>query len=257
MKTGIVMEITEGKAIILQSNGQFVQQEAQPGWQKGAVVTWQSRRASKRRWGYLAACCALLLLSAGGYQLYSQPKALVSIDVNPSIELSLNRFDRVVDARAMNPEAYGILNQASVGHERYDQALAAILTAEGAAGYLNDEAQVVLTVYAENEARQSALLTGAKESTDAALAVYRASPMVEVHEVDELVVSEAHGCGVTAGKYIYLQQLQEADPSIDITQYTHHSISQIKNDIENCRSGHTMSVETSGGGCGNRHHGHH
>lgn len=41
-----------------------------------------------------------LMAGAGGYTVYSRPVSYISIDVNPSIELAVNRFDRVVSAKA-------------------------------------------------------------------------------------------------------------------------------------------------------------
>ena len=52
--------------------------------------------------------------------------------------------------------------------------------------------------------------------------------------------------GVTAGKYIYLQKLEEAAPETDITQYSHCSIDEIKEHISNCESRHQTDYEGSG-----------
>lgn len=236
MKTGVVIEITAGKAVVMTSAGQFVQVKAQSGWQTGDVVHVGTARSQQRTWGYLAACCALIMLSVGGYRFYMLPQVLISIDVNPSIELSLNRLDRVVETKALNPEAEAILAQATIKHQRYDQALTALLAAEEMAGYLQDDSEVVLTVYADDAIKQAAVFSGARQCTNEALA-HHYTIGVEAHQVDGTLVQEAHGCGVTAGKYLYLQQLQEADPAVDITEYTHHSINELKGEIESCRSG--------------------
>ena len=49
-----------------------------------------------------------------GYSWVQRPVSYVSIDVNPSIELALNRFDRVVYAAAYNLEGEEILNGLSL-----------------------------------------------------------------------------------------------------------------------------------------------
>ena len=48
------------------------------------------------------------------YSLYFTEIAFVDIDVNPSIELSLNRFDRVVDVYAYNDDGQEILDNVSI-----------------------------------------------------------------------------------------------------------------------------------------------
>ena len=49
-----------------------------------------------------AAACFLCLL-AGSYWLYFVPTAEISIDINPSIELGINRFDQVISVRGRTP----------------------------------------------------------------------------------------------------------------------------------------------------------
>ncbi len=44
----------------------------------------------------MAVICVCIFAGAGGYSVYSRPVSYISIDVNPSIELAVNRFDRVV-----------------------------------------------------------------------------------------------------------------------------------------------------------------
>ncbi len=63
-----------------------------------------------------ATACAALLLAIGitGYSWTKTPVSYISIDVNPSIELSLNRFGRVVSATAFNAEGRKILETLSL-----------------------------------------------------------------------------------------------------------------------------------------------
>ena len=68
----------------------------------------------------------------------------------------------------------------------------------------------------------------------------------EYRAVTSEEVEAAHSCGVTAGKYIYLQKLEEAAPETDITQYSHCSIDEIKEHISNCESRHQTDYEGSG-----------
>ena len=49
-----------------------------------------------------AAACLLVLLGAGGYYALLVPVSAISVDVNPSLELSLNRLDRVISVEAFN-----------------------------------------------------------------------------------------------------------------------------------------------------------
>lgn len=236
MKTGIVMEITEGCAVVLSSGGDFASYPAHSSWRVGDVVRLRQTKRSFRPLYALAACFALVAaLGGGGWKLWFTESALVSIDVNPSIELSLNRFDRVIAASARNAEAVAVLGEVSPQGMVYDEALSAIIGAENAAGYFTLDANVVVTVYAEDAGRQNALLENVTRSTDSALQENHDGTDAEYHAVDAATVKGAHGCGVTAGKFLYLEQLQAADPQIDIEQFTHHSIPELRGQIEECQ----------------------
>ena len=63
-----------------------------------------------------AAAAALVLLGGGGY-LYASPYAYVSLDVNPSVEYVLNRFDRVLQATAVNEDGGRVLEGARLANK--------------------------------------------------------------------------------------------------------------------------------------------
>ena len=86
------------------------------------------------RWQRLAAACVLLVLCAGGIfsWLWFSTKAVVSIDVNPSVALSLNRFEYVIDTQAGNTDGA--------------DALDALMGAMSRKGYLDDQAQISVFV---------------------------------------------------------------------------------------------------------------
>ena len=56
----------------------------------------------------LIAAVLVVLLSIGSWA-YASPYTFVSLDVNPSIEFTLNRFNRVIDVKAINDDGSEIL----------------------------------------------------------------------------------------------------------------------------------------------------
>ena len=59
-------------------------------------------------------------------RLYDQPVAYVGIDVNPSIELGLNRFGIVVETTAINDDGRVLLESVALEGRSYDEALNAL-----------------------------------------------------------------------------------------------------------------------------------
>ncbi len=240
MRTGIVCTLDQRKAVILQADGSFVSVRANPHWKVGDVVPVPS--ANQNRHTALRTCVAsLAILVLGGLMggwLYFTPVAVISVDVNPSIEFSVNRFDRVISTTSLNDEGSQILSDTKIKNRAYQAAVGTILSAERVDGYFDGEANVVLTVFSANSTRQSTVLSELKEVVNTEAAHYADQLTAEYHAVDQAILDGAHGHGVSAGKYLYLQQLQTLAPETDLTTYTHHSIEQLKGEIEACKKEH-------------------
>ena len=66
---------------------------------KGTVIPMTTKKTTKRRWtSLIAACLAVMLLCGGGifYQQAHAVASVVSLDVNPSIELKVSRNEKVL-----------------------------------------------------------------------------------------------------------------------------------------------------------------
>lgn len=67
-----------------------------------------------------------VMLVLGGLLLgkvYYSPVSFISIDINPSIELAINTFDRVIDVEASNEDAKEIVDSVKLNHLNYITAI--------------------------------------------------------------------------------------------------------------------------------------
>lgn len=103
----------------------------------------------------LAACLAFAAVGVGGYAWAQAPCAYVAIDVNPSIELGINRLGNVASVRAYNEDGERLLQALDLDGLAYADAMAAL--EERLRGYLDDGATVEMTVVCDDE-RQAAEL---------------------------------------------------------------------------------------------------
>lgn len=177
--------------------------------------------------GALAAVCMALFLAAGfgGYSWLRTPIAYVSIDVNPSIDLALNRFDRVLSATAYNAEAEEILADLSVKGKKYTEAIDLIVKSEDMKPYLTKDAELVLTVAAD-DGRKEKLQEGIKNCYD------EIGYKGEGVSADMKTVSEAHDHGLSVGKYHAWQQLSQYDDSVTPEDCKEMSMSEIHGRIK-------------------------
>lgn len=110
-----------------------------------------------------AACLALALLGAGGTYAVATPTAYVDIEVNPAIELAVNRFDRVVGARALNEDGEEVLAGIDVAWETCSDALDDIGGELEALGYLEGGATVDVTVACDDEGQYDSIESACRE----------------------------------------------------------------------------------------------
>lgn len=248
MKTGIVMEIKNGKAAVLKTGGRFVTVKAQSHWNVGDVVMVAAEKNIRHiRSLCTVAACFLFFCSVSlfGYRTYYSEAAIVSLDVNPSIELKSNRFDRIISAEAFNEEGELILQQINLKNKKVDNALLELF-----AGQLSDYVllnnYIILTVQSDNKKRESMLLKQLQDLAGQLPLDENQSAEVEVYAVDRNTVSDAHSHHVTAGKYMALLQLREMRPQINIEEYADCGLEEIKEQIKDCEANNGDSSHDHG-----------
>lgn len=193
-------------------------------------------------WAASAACVAALLLAGG--VLYTTQTAYISIDVNPSIELSLNRFDRVLKAVPKNEDARRVLSGIDLDHLKYSDALQKIVEAERALGYLHEGAAMVFAVQSDDAGQQGALI----QESEAYAGNTVGAEQTTCYAVDGQELEEAHHHGISAGKYMAIQELREYDPTVTVDDYAHHSMREIHQEICHHQTGQEADPGTDHGG---------
>lgn len=241
MKEGIVLEIRHKKAAVLKPDGNIIAVTAGKDWKIGDLVSLKEAKKPIHQKGYaIAACLAFFfLLTFTGYRQYYNPQSVVSLDVNPSIELEINRFNRIVSVHAYNKEGEKILEHNPVVNWKLDAALEQLFTG-GLSFYLKDSPYVAFSIQSGNTEAEKKLkqeIVAAAElilKTDA----NTGNVQVEYYEVDEETLEYAHSHHITAGKYKILQELQEVYPEMELEEYSHCSVGELKEQIQECNGKH-------------------
>ena len=105
---------------------------------KRALAAKRTKKSHKKPGLILALACMTLSFIAGmqAYAWILTPVSYVSIDVNPSMELALNRLDRVVSASPYNDEGAEILNGLQLRWKKYTDAIKTIMESNTMSTYL-------------------------------------------------------------------------------------------------------------------------
>ena len=140
----VIVDLRNGQAAALCDDGRVIKL-TDPGYSLGQIVEVHERRRRTPlwvRWASTAAAAALLLAGAGGAAAYAMPYGVVSLDVNPSLEYTINRFDYVLRVEGVNEDGKELLARMDTKqfvHHRIGDALEASVQQLEAADWLGEE----------------------------------------------------------------------------------------------------------------------
>lgn len=186
---------------------------------KGTVIDMTNAvetKKKKRRWAPLAAaaCLALVLVGGGGgYYYYSANNAvasLVSLDVNPSIQLEVNKNEKVLSATPMNDDGAEILDGMDLKGTQADVAMYAIIGSLLQHGYVDELANsILITVEDDDQARGEKLQQELTAQADAALANAQVNGAVlaQTLQNSEELSQKAQEYGISTGKAALIQAI--------------------------------------------------
>ena len=193
---------------------EFLVQKTQ-GYKRGASFPYWRMAA-------VMACFLLsfIMVGFGGYFLYFIPVSSISVDVNPSIELGINRFDKVVTVDTFNNDGYHIMSSLNVRFMDYRDAMDMILSQESEEAYLAEDSCIAITVSGAEEGKQREMLAHLHTC---------ASSYGNVHcsSGSHGEALEAHEAGMTLGRYQAFMKLQALDPSVTQEDLEGLTLSQI------------------------------
>lgn len=194
------------------------------------------QKVKRRVWAYAVACAALLLtVSVLFYGLYTTPVSYISMDVNPSIELALNLFDRVVGCEGYNEDGRQLVSEVDVSNMTYTEAVETLLASRQMQGYLNQQgAKLVFTVSSDKEEELAAGLQNCQGYQE-----HHAS----CHIAEADTIQSAHEAGLSVGRYQIYQELLENGVSITPEECRNLSMKELRELLNQGES--TFSSESS------------
>ena len=132
---GIIMEIKGGRCVILKKDGTFAEIRNR-NYAVGQEVSASNPSVGKAL--SAAACLAVICTAAFGYHLYYTPASYVYMDINPSVRLDLNCFERVIDVVPLNEDAEVLLSNLTIRKGTTEDCMNTIVSACQEQNYLNE-----------------------------------------------------------------------------------------------------------------------
>ncbi|MBR2274641.1 MAG: hypothetical protein IJ873_01045 [Lachnospiraceae bacterium] len=96
----------------------------------------------------IAAAALVLVVGVGSVTVYATPCSTVTMDINPSLEYKVNRFERVVSVSSLNDDAAALLENVNtkLKNKKIDTVMDITLDALEEAQYIQEETSLVVTI---------------------------------------------------------------------------------------------------------------
>jgi len=271
----IIVDIDGDYLIIANNRGDFKRiYNNYPGCQIGDEIMVKDTRAdffgsmlsslAIKKVVAFAACFLFIIMSGYGVCGYINPVTYVTIDINPSAEFSLNRFDLVRDVRALSQDAKIIVGD---GREyknlKFDKALNLFLSKVVESKYLNEDANTVMLTVSNvkdsisydkkrqlREIAENQLSEIIKKEEEQAFSTIQqipegvssdepATPESTKRDIKIIVEDttyekhqEAEKMAISQGKLILYERLKKIKPDVALEQIKEASIGQIIKELE-------------------------
>ena len=237
----VILDTDKNEATVMTDGGDIIGIRNK-GYEIGQEITLHQKKRTgsiNRIAGIVGAAAAALVITGGigGYAYYT-PYGTVSLDVNPSIEYTINRFDRVLDVTGINDDGDDILfglDTKSLINRNIETAIEDTIEQIDAEGYFSDEDgnYVVLTANTKEEAHTDTLLSNLDNNVK-----QRENLEPISFKVSDDEITEAHSQGISPGKKMMVDRLEGVSgEEIDRSEWNRRSVRDIVNEYDRIREG--------------------
>lgn len=206
---------------------------------KGTVVPMKKKNNRMKKWMQTVAACLAVLLLGGGV-LVQQAHAVtsvVSLDVNPSIELRVNSREKVVSCQALNDEAAAVLADMDGGRDlkgvKADVAVNAIVGSLVRCGYLDSlSSAILISVEDKDQARAQRLQQELTNVAGGALGNSQAAVLSQTVQQDKELEKQAKANNISTGKAALIRQAMALNGSLTFEGLAKLSVEELRDLIE-------------------------
>ncbi len=198
------------------------------------VIPFKERKnRSARRWrGALASVAAAVILLVGAWFAYANyaTQAVIAFDVNPSIELSVNRQEKILQVKPRNRQGETVIGDMKLKGVDLDVAVNALIGAMVRNGYITEiKNSILITVDSQNTEQGDRLQKRLANEVNELLHSFslQAAILSQTSRADDHFRKLAAEYGISPGKAALIEQLVKHDPTIHFADVARLSINDI------------------------------
>lgn len=197
------------------------------------------RNASKLQLLYTA-CTSLaivFLICFGLIHNYYSVDTIVAIDVNPSVEISLNKSYKVLNVKANNEDAASLIKDKSFKNKNCDDVISELTMSLSSSGYINkNKNSILVSVSNSNEVKADEVKTRVVTDIKTTLNQQEIKPVIYKQSISNSKTKElerlAKQYHTSFGKMQLINSLIEKDATLTIEELVALPIQEIKTYVE-------------------------
>lgn len=186
-------------------------------------------KAKKIIIGVVLGCVLLVGLSFGGLYYYKLNEVLtiITLDINPSLKLSLNYKDEVVKAEGLNEDGKKLLKQENFKGDDLEDAIEEIAELSIEKGYVTNEENHILINVEGKDIKEKVVTLIDKEFKDENIIC-----KVITQEINDEAKANAEKYGISESKASYIEELIKENADITFEELKDKSINEINKYIK-------------------------
>lgn len=245
--TGTILEIKGNKAIVMTNTCDFIAITRMPEMFVGQQVDLNNSaiksKSNPLKYFAIAGMFVLILCSVLIYQLVkpSAVFAYVDVDINPSLELLIDKKANVIEVKTLNSDADALVKDIRLVNKSLTNAVKIIIKESQNKGFIRpDTKNAVLISASINPGKSISSAVSSEKILDVIVSdlqktdfsIGAVSIKAEVVKVDPIERSEAVKNNISMGRYKLFEEITESDENIDIEKAKTEGLSKIIEEYE-------------------------
>jgi len=194
-------------------------------------------KTNKKLVSIVSATAVLVMLMGTSLWACYSPYSYVSVDGNPSIEYTVNRFDKIIDAKGLNDEGIAVLANLDLKNMNIKSAVKETVQQIAEMDLFSpvEDNALVVTASSKDEAKAEELTQQLKDNAQLAVDENAVNAEVSCNKIGYDRVKEANKLGVAPGKLNLVQKLAECSENpktFVINDWLNKSVKDIMKEIK-------------------------
>ncbi len=226
----VIVDIKGNSAVALTKSGRFIKIRNNGNLCIGYETDIKAGITSINTMAKVVSIAAALIFIMGlGTFAYKTPYNYIDIDINPSIEVTTNVFNRIIGVKALNIDAEKILDTASCKNKNVQDGIGSIIKSAVSNGYLKntDTSAIMFTVASKDEKKADKIENMVKSSAAKELSAVNVKPEVVVEKVTVKKHDEAFRQGISPGKLTLIQKAIDLNPELKVDDLKDKPVKEI------------------------------